>query len=75
MESARRRAGSRNRDGAVTQLWNANVVFRPLTPDQFVAFNEPDYVKIAWTLRADPTGQKSSIFRRDTRVTTTDSVA
>jgi hypothetical protein len=61
--------------GTVTQPWNANVVFRPLTPDQFVAFNEPDYVKIAWTLRADPIGENASIFRHETRVTTTDSVA
>jgi hypothetical protein len=61
--------------GAVTQPWNPNVVFRPLTPDQFFAFNEPGYVKIVWTLRADPIGQNRSIFRHDTRVTTTDSVA
>jgi hypothetical protein len=61
--------------GAVTQPWNSNVVFRPLTPDQFFAFNEPDYVKIVWTLRADPIGQNGSIFRHETRVMTTDSVA
>jgi hypothetical protein len=61
--------------GAVTRPWDANVVFRPLTPDQFVAFNEPDYVKIAWTLRADPAGPNASIFRHETRVTTTDRVA
>ena len=42
--------------GAVTQPWKANVVFRALPPDAFAAFNEPDYVKIAWTLRADPIG-------------------
>jgi hypothetical protein len=28
--------------GAVTQPWEANVVFRPLRPDEFVAFDEPD---------------------------------
>jgi hypothetical protein len=60
--------------GTVTQPWNATVVFRPETADQFVAFNEPGYVKIAWTLRADP-GQNGSIFRHETRVTTTDSAA
>jgi hypothetical protein len=27
--------------GAVTQPWHANVVFRPLPPDEFAAFNEP----------------------------------
>jgi hypothetical protein len=61
--------------GAVTQPWNANVVFRTLTPDEFAAFNEPGYVKIAWTLRADPAGPNRSIFRHETRVTTTDTAA
>jgi hypothetical protein len=32
-------------------------------------------VKIVWTLRADPIGQRESIFRHETRVTTTDSRA
>jgi len=61
--------------GAVTEPWNPNVVFHPVTPDQFAAFNEPGYVKIAWTLRADPSGEGESIFRHETRVTTTDAVA
>ena len=61
--------------GAVTQPWSPNVVFHPLTPDEFTRFNEPDYVKIAWTLRADPVGENESIFRHETRVITTDSVA
>lgn len=58
--------------GAVTQPWNADVVFRPVTPDRFAAFDEPDCVKIAWTLRADPSGPNASIFRHETRVATTD---
>lgn len=61
--------------GAVTQPWNANVVFRPLPPDEFIAFHEPDYVKIAWTLRADATGRHESVFRTETRVVTTDAGA
>ncbi|HVH26114.1 MAG TPA: hypothetical protein VM818_05120 [Vicinamibacterales bacterium] len=58
--------------GAVTQPWLADVVFRPLSPDAFATFREPDYVKIAWTLRADPVGSSESIFRTETRVATTD---
>jgi hypothetical protein len=61
--------------GAVTQPWLANVVFRGLTPDEFRAFREPDYVKIAWTLRADPAGPSESIFRTETRVAATDQTA
>ena len=58
--------------GAVTQPWKANVVFRGLLPDEFVAFNEPGYVKIVWTLRADPLGPAESIFQTNTRVVSTD---
>ena len=61
--------------GAVTQPWNANVVFRPLPPDQFAAFREPGFVKIVWTLRADPLSEGGSIASTETRVMTTDAVA
>jgi hypothetical protein len=61
--------------GAVTQPWHANVAFRPLPPHEFAAFDEPDYVKIVWTLRADATGPHTSVFRTETRVVTTDAVA
>jgi hypothetical protein len=61
--------------GAVTQPWHADVVFCPLPPDEFDGFNEPDYVKIVWTLRADATGPHDSVFRTETRVVTTDATA
>jgi hypothetical protein len=61
--------------GAVTQPWQADVVFRPLAPDQFMAFHEPEYVKIAWTLRADAHTADQSVFRTETRVMTTDPAA
>jgi hypothetical protein len=61
--------------GAVTQPWKANVVFRALPPDAFAAFNEPDYVKIVWTLRADPIDAGESVARTETRVMTTDPAA
>jgi hypothetical protein len=61
--------------GAVTKPWEANVVFHALPPEQFAAFNEPGFVKIAWTLRADPVDAGSSVFRTETRVMTTDAVA
>lgn len=61
--------------GAVTQPWEARVVFRPLPPDQFAGFAEAGYVKIAWTLRADPIGETESVFRTETRVVSTDPAA
>jgi hypothetical protein len=61
--------------GTVTKPWEPNVTFRSVPPQQFAAFNDPDYVKIIWTLRADPKGATSSIFRTETRAIATDSSA
>ena len=61
--------------GAVTKPWEANVTFRALPPDQFAAFSEPGYVKIAWTLRAESNGRTDSIFRTETRAVATDATA
>jgi len=58
--------------GAVTQPWEANPVFRPIDPDKFEAFAEPGFVKIAWTLRADPAEQGHSRFHTETRAVATD---
>jgi hypothetical protein len=54
--------------GAVTQPWVADMVFRPLPPEEFASFHDPGYVKIAWTLRADRLGERKSVFRTETRV-------
>ena len=61
--------------GAVTQPWLANVVFRGLPSEAFAAFNDPGYVKIIWTLRADPIGSSASEAITETRVMTTDDFA
>jgi hypothetical protein len=53
--------------GAVTQPWMSNVVFRALSPEEFVSFRHPEYVKIAWGLCADPVNAGESIFRTETR--------
>jgi hypothetical protein len=69
------RPGSEIVMGAVTQPWRPDVVFRSVPADEFRAFDEPDYVKIVWNLRADPIGASESMFRTETRVTTTDAAA
>lgn len=61
--------------GAVTKPWEANVIFRSLPPDEFAAFAEPGFVKIAWTLRVHPIGSGSSIFITETRAVATDATA
>ena len=61
--------------GAVTKPWEANVTFRALPPDEFLAFSEPGYIKIAWTLRAEAISPTESIFRTETRALATDQPA
>jgi hypothetical protein len=61
--------------GAVTRPWEANVTFRAVPPGQFAAFAEPGYVKIAWTIRADPIDARRSVFRTETRAIATDGYA
>jgi hypothetical protein len=61
--------------GAVTQPWMADVVFQGIPPEEFAAFDQPEFVKIAWNLRADPIGPDLCIIRTETRVITTDSRA
>ncbi len=61
--------------GAVTRPWESKPAFRSIAPDAFAAFAEPDYVKIAWSLRADPVTESDSIFRTETRALATDQQA
>jgi hypothetical protein len=61
--------------GAAARPWTRNVTFRPIAPDAFAAFAEPDYVKIVWTLEADPIGTERTRFRTETRVEPTDAAA
>lgn len=58
--------------GCVTQPWLASPVFRSIPATEFLAFSEPGYVKIAWTLGADPIDDRRSTFHTETRVSTTD---
>lgn len=61
--------------GAVTKPWEPNPVFQDLLPRDFRNFAEPGYVKIAWTLRADPVAAGGCIFRSETRAIATDADA
>jgi len=61
--------------GAAARPWTRNVTFRTLSPEEFPAFAEPDYVKIVWTLEADPIGPERTRFHTETRVEPTDQAA
>jgi len=69
------RAGREVVLGAATVPWLANPVFRSISGGSFEAFREPGYVKIAWSLRAEPAGDDRSVFHTETRVATTDAGA
>ena len=50
-------------------------MFRSIPANQFREFHEPGFVKIVWTLRADPVDDERTIFHTETRVCTTDAEA
>ena len=61
--------------GAVTKPWEPNVRFQALSPERFASFNDPGYVKIVWNIAADSTSDMTSVFRTETRATSTDAFA
>jgi hypothetical protein len=61
--------------GAVTKPWEAAPTFRAVPAAEFASFAEPDYVKIAFALRAEPDGNDTSVFHTETRAVATDEAA
>jgi hypothetical protein len=61
--------------GAVCQPWQADVVFTPIEAGQFARYAEPDGVKIAWTLEAEPLGPAFTRLATETRAIATDAAA
>lgn len=61
--------------GAVTQPWVPKPTFQSVRPEEFADFNQPGYVKIAWTLRTDPVNASECTVRTETRATPTDVTA
>jgi hypothetical protein len=61
--------------GAVTRPWMANVRFESIPPGDFSSFDTPGFVKIAFTMAAEPVDARSSVVWTETRVATTDAYA
>lgn len=61
--------------GATCQPWLADVTFTPIAPERFASYAEPDQVKIAWTLEAEPLGPATTRFAQETRAVATDASA
>ena len=58
--------------GAYTQPWHQQVTFHSLPPEEFARFDQPGYVKIAWTLAVEPLGPNRSLLVTRTRAVATD---
>ena len=61
--------------GAACQPWKADVAFHPIPPEGFASYDEPDHVKIAWTLESEPIGPNLTRFTSETRAVATDAAA
>ncbi len=61
--------------GTVTKPWEKNARFESVPADEFEAFDEPGYVKIALTLAAERRGELHSKAITETRVIATDDMA
>lgn len=58
--------------GATCQPWHAQVVFTPVAAEDFADFTEPNQVKIAWTIEAEPLSPDLTRFATETRAVATD---
>ena len=61
--------------GAACQPWLASVGFLAIPAERFRKYAEPDQVKIAWTLEAEPLGPQTTRFAHETRAVATDDAA
>lgn len=61
--------------GAACQPWQGDVVFTPIPPDRFATYADPDRVKIAWTLEAEPLDRDHTRFATETRAVATEADA
>ena len=70
-----RRSGREVVMGAAVQPWLPAPIFKPVPPDRFLDYAEPDHVKIVWTLEVEPVGESLTRLRTETRVQPTDDSA
>jgi hypothetical protein len=61
--------------GAVCQPWFGDVTFTPLPVDDFAAYNEPEQVKIVWSLETHDLEPGLTLFVHEVRAVATDDEA
>lgn len=64
--------GRRTVLGAVTRPWQRATTFTPLSGVDFLAFSQPGFAKIIWSIDVRPDGDDRSIASTETRVQVTD---
>jgi hypothetical protein len=57
--------------GAATKPWDPNPIFEPIPPDEFLAFDKPGCVKIAFSISAHSLSATTSIVVTETRAIAT----
>jgi hypothetical protein len=61
---------------AIGKVWEAEIPYvHTESPQEFAAFAEPDFAKVAWALRVVPLGERDSRIEIEVRVDTTDEQA
>lgn len=61
--------------GAVCQPWFGDVIFTPIPAAAFADYNEPDQVKIVWSLEAEEIEPGLTLFSHEVRAVATDAEA
>ncbi|HMO82200.1 MAG TPA: hypothetical protein PKD24_15595 [Pyrinomonadaceae bacterium] len=61
--------------GAVCQPWFGDVKFTAIPAEDFAAYNEPDQVKIVWSLEAEEIEPNVTLFAHEVRAFATDAEA
>lgn len=58
--------------GSVGKFWQPSIDFVPVTPEEFVDFEDPGFGKLAWCIRVDPRVGGGAWLTVEVRVGTTD---
>jgi hypothetical protein len=61
--------------GAVGRFWQRDYGWHPVTPEQFTAFDDPGFAKLAVSFQVRADGPEQSILRYEARTATTDDAA
>ncbi|MBV8365497.1 MAG: hypothetical protein JO194_03260 [Candidatus Eremiobacteraeota bacterium] len=69
------RAGESIAVGAIGKVWQPGIEFADVAPSDFAAFDEADWVKVAWELRCVPRGELVTRIVFELRVSATNAEA